>query len=244
MFNKSITTQKFFDPNTAESLADVLFEMGKSLLEKQQYQMAVKWLDRSYEILSGQELDRLSMDASELRISIIEASVKSLLGLKEAASAGKARDLVNLLESEIGDKLIVLLLKLELLSAANNEVFDSNAYCDILQRITRTMVSTESNFKLVMYHIRKLNDKSPSLACIALDNLLRLRVLGSERDSWIEKVLVTRLWMTIGQRDSVDAIESLEAILTSISSNLSKPLNSTVTLAAQTVNPNFRLYYL
>jgi hypothetical protein len=235
MFKKSISAQQFFDPNTSESLADVLFEMGKDLLNKQQYQMAAKWLDRSYEVLNGYDLDRLSMDAGELRMSIMEASVKALLGLKEAMATDKARSFVDLLENEVGDKLVVLLLRLELLSAVDNEGFDSNAYSDILQRMTRTVVLSEANFKLVMYHIRKLNDKSPSLACKTLDDLLRLRVLKSEHDNWIEKVLITRLWITVSQRDSPDALLSLETILSNIASNLSKPLSSAVTLAAHTV---------
>lgn len=236
MFNKSIAAQKFFDTSTAESLADVLFEMGKGLAGKGQYHMANKWLERSYEVLNRQELDRLSMDASELRISIIEATVKSLLGSKETVAADKARNLVDLLENELGDKLVVLLLKLELLSSESTESFDGSSYYEVIQRMIRTMVSSEPNFKLVMFHIRKLNDKSPNLACNALDDLLRLRVNASGHEDWLEKVLITRIWMTVNQNESADTIGSLEHILTSISSNLSRPLGSTVSLAAHTVS--------
>lgn len=236
MFKKSITAQHLFDPNTAESLADVLFEMGKDLLHRQQYQMAIKWLERSSEVINNQELDRLSMDASELRTSIMEASVKALLGLKDEAATDKARGLVDLLENEVGDKLIVLLLRLELLSAVTNGTFDSTAYSDILQRMIRTMGLTESNFKLVLYHIRRLNDKSPSLACKTIDDLLRLRVLQYGDDSWIEKTLITRLWMTIGQRYNEDAVVSLDTVFSSIAINMTKPLSSAVTLAAHTVS--------
>jgi hypothetical protein len=234
MFKKSIAAQHFFNPHTAESLADILFEMGKDLLHKQQYQMAIKWLDRSSRVLNGQDLDRLSMDASELRMSIMEASVKALIGLQEEAAADKARSIIDLLENEIGDKLIVLLLRLEMLSAVNTECFDSNAYSDILQRMTRAMILTESNFKLVLYHIRKLNDKSPILACKAIDDFLRLRVLQSGHDEWIEKTLITRLWMTVDQRDNMESLVSLEMIFTSIAANIAKPLSSAVTLAAHT----------
>lgn len=241
MFKKSFAAQSFFDPHTAESLADVLFEMGRELLHKQQFSMAIKWLDRSSEVINGQELDRLSINANELRISIMEASVKSLLGLQDETSFDKARSMVDLLENEIGEKLIVFLLRLELISSVNSESFDSNAYSSILQRMIHTMSLTESTFKLILFHIRKSNDKSPSLACKTIDDLLRLRVLDSGCDAWIEKTLITRLWMTVGQIDNLDAIKSLESIFSSIASNISKPLSPAVTLAAHTVR--FELWH-
>lgn len=235
MYKSSRSSDRVFDPHTAESLADVLYEMGKDLLHSQQYPMAVKWLERAFEVLESQELDKLSMDASELRISIIQSSVKALLGLQEDASRAKALTLIDLIESETGDKLIVLLLKLELLSANTTETFDSNSYSDILQRMTRTISLGDSNFKLIMFHIRKLNDKSPSLACRALEDFMRLRILRMNREDWVEKVLVTRLWISIGQRDSPEALSSLEEFFSMIAAN-SRPVSAMGTLAAHTVS--------
>jgi len=237
MFNQSMASGTIFDPNTAENLADVLYEMGKDLLQNKQHKLAAKWLERALDVLTGQELDRLSMDASELKMSIAELFIKALLGTQDQDSADKARNLVGLLESEVGDKLIVLLLKLELLSSANQETFDSNSYADILRRMTRSIVLNEENFKLIMYHIRKLNDKSPSLACRALDELLRLRVLDEEKEEWIEKILITRLYMTVGQRDSDNALFGLEQLFSLIVSNIKQPIGSTATIAAHAVYP-------
>lgn len=235
MFSKSMSSKQFFDAGTAESLADVLYEMGKDLLDKKQYAMAVKWLDRAYNVLVEQELDRLSMDASELRLSIMECLVKSLLALQDQDSTDKARSLVDLLENEVGDKLIVLLLRLELISAAPNESFDSNSYSDILHRTTRTVALTQSNFKLIMYHIRKLTDKNPSLACRALDGLLKLRILQAERTDWIEKVIITRIWIITNQKDVPETLVLLEEVLSTVSGNLAQPFSPAATLAAQTV---------
>jgi hypothetical protein len=236
MYKNSRSSKRVFDPHTAESLADVLYEMGKDLLESQQYPMAVKWLERAYEVLESQELDRLSMDASELRISIIQSSVKALLGLQDDPSLGKARNLVDLLESEIGDKLIVLLLRLELLSASTMETFDSSSYGDVLQRMTRIMSLSDANFKLIMFHIRKLNDKSPSLACKALEDLMKLRILKMNREDWVEKALVTRLWISLGQRDSPEALSSLDDFFSMIATNVNQPVSAAATLAAHTVS--------
>ncbi|PMD45090.1 SPO22-domain-containing protein [Hyaloscypha variabilis F] len=235
MYKLSISTIQGFDYNVAESLADVLYEMGKDLLHKQQYQLAVKWLDRSYEVLNGQELDRLSIDASELRTSIMQTLIKALLYLKNPEALERARSLINLLESVLGDKLIVLLLKLEILSASSSEVFDSSQYSDLLHRMTRSIPMSEVNFKLFMFHVRKLNDKSPSLACKALDELLNLRILREEREEFIEKVLITRIWITVSQRETVEAIEALQELFALIVSNSKRAISSAATHGAHTI---------
>jgi hypothetical protein len=235
MFKKSMSAKKIFGPNSTESLADILYEMGKDLLLKRQHAMAAKWLERSYEVLSMQELDRLSMDARELRVSIMESLIKSLLGLRDEVSVDKARSFVDLLESEVGDKLLVLLLRLDLLFAVTNDTFDSNSYFDIVQRMTRSVVLTDPNIRLIMHHIRKLTDKSPSLACKALDELLELRILPSKREEWIEKALVTRVWMATYKLESIDTLLSLEQVLSTTFESLGKPVSSAVALASHTV---------
>jgi len=235
MFKLSMSSIQTFESNTTESLADVLYEIGKDLLHKQQYSLSIKWLDRAYNVLNDQELDRLSMDASELRTSIMQTLVKALLSLKDQEAIGRARSLVSLLESVLGDKLIVLLLKLEILSAPSADAFDSSQYSDVLQRMTRSLPITEVNFKLFMFHVRKLNDKSPSLACKALDELLSLRILREEGEEYIERVLITRLWITVSQRESPDALASLQELFTLIVTNTNKPISSAATHGAHTV---------
>jgi hypothetical protein len=235
MYKLSISSILSFDSNTAESLADTLYEMGQDLLHKQQYPLAVKWLDRAYDVLNGQELDRLSIDASELRTSIIQTLIKALLYLKDQESVDRARSLTNFLESVLGDKLVVLLLKLEILSASSTDAFDSIQYSDVLQRMARSLPINDVNFKLLMFHVRKLNNKSPILACNALDELLKLRILREEREEYLEKVLITRLWITVGQRESPEALASLHELFSLIVANSTKPISSAATHGAHTV---------
>lgn len=240
MYMNASLSERFLDPSTAESLADLLFEMGKELLGKKQFNLAAKWLDRAFTVLNSQELDKLSLDASELRTSIIQCSVKALLGVGEHNAKEKADSLVGLLENEIGNKLIVLLLRLELLSVSG-EVFDTVSYGTVLQRIIRTVALTDSNFKLIMHHIRKLNDKSPSLACNALDEFLQSRVVEANNDEWLETVLINRLWMATSQRDGADVPSSVQQILDIVLSNVEKPMSSSAAFAAQMVFSRFLL---
>jgi hypothetical protein len=239
MFKLSVSSIQSFDSNTAEGLADVLYEMGKDLLHKQQYQLAVKWLDRSYEVLNGHELDRLSIDAGELRTSVTQTLVKALLYLKDSESVERAKSLVSLLESVLGDRLVVLLLKLEILSTSSAENFDSIQYSDVLYRITRSMTLSDVNFKLFMFHVRKLSSQSSSLACKALDDLLELRILKEERGEYMEKVLITRLWITLNQRESPEALNSLHELFSSIVNKTKKPISSAATHGAHTVSGYF-----
>ncbi|KAL2071470.1 hypothetical protein VTL71DRAFT_12705 [Oculimacula yallundae] len=238
MFAKSIAAKHIFDPSTAESLADVLYEIGKDLLTKQKYSMAVKWLERAGEVLDGQEPDRLSMDALELRTSVLQSLTKALLAMKDPESAERARGLIDMLETNLGDKLVVLLLKLEMLSAPTTDdgvAFDSASYLEILQRMIRTVVINDGNFKLIMSHIRKLNDKSPSLATRALDDFLTLRIIQEDRDEWFEKALVTRLWIAVTQRDNPDSLAQLEDLFSTLVASSTKPASSAATLAAHTL---------
>jgi hypothetical protein len=234
MYTKASLSDRFLDPSTAESLADLLFEMGRDLLGKRQSDLAVKWLDRAFAVLNSQELDRLSSDASELRTSIIQCSVKALLAVGQQDAKEQAENLVGLLETEVGDKLIVLLLRLELLSVSG-DVFDSVSYGTVLQRIIRTVALTDLNFKLITHHIRKLNDKSPSLASNVLDEFIQKRVFEADNDEWLESVLINRLWMATSQRDGAEVLTSVRRILDMVLSNAERPLGSSTAFAAQMV---------
>jgi hypothetical protein len=236
MFNKAVLSQRQLDPDTAESLADLLYEMGRELLDKKDYELSSKWLGRAYQVLAGQELEMLSSDASELRLSIIQSRVKALLFLGQIDASQEAQSLVDLLENDIGDKLIVLLLRLELIWSSTNEIFDRNTYGDMIQKMIRTVDLTEGNFRLIMHHIRKLNDKAPSVACNILDSFLKMRLFQAGNESWIEIALINRIWFTTTLRDGSDTLASIENILTTIGSNITKSLSASATHAAQTVS--------
>lgn len=236
MFNKSMSSKELFDHATTESLSDTLYEMGKALLEKKQHALSVKWLERAYEVLSGDELDKLSADATELRISIIQTLIKALLEAKTSESIRRARDLIDLLEGELGDKLVVLLLKLELLAEIPLETFDGLAYSAILNKMIRTLVFNPTNLRLFMFHVRKLHEKAPSLACGVLDEMIRLRVKELVTiTEWLEKALLTRIWMGASGRETEELFVAIDGFLTMIAKNIDKAIGIEATMAAHTV---------
>ncbi|RYP22519.1 hypothetical protein DL765_001577 [Monosporascus sp. GIB2] len=218
-----------------EAFADALFEIGKSLAARNDISLATKWLDRAYDTINSRGLDQLSREAVELRMAISQALVHAHLNAGTDDSFQKAEDLVAYMESEIGDKLTVLLLRLELLLKSPAEVFDGPGFSAVLRRLIRNTDISETTFKIILHHVRILDSKSPTLACEILDYFFGTRVLPSHRKEWIEKVVVFRTQMTTSRRDTAESIQSFAMILDAIEENDSQPLGAEAAVSLQTL---------
>ena len=84
MYSKASPYLEEVDPSTAEDVADLLYEIGRDLLNKREHEMAVKWLERCYDALCSQSLERLSRDASDLRLSALHD-----LGLNDCPASSR-----------------------------------------------------------------------------------------------------------------------------------------------------------
>ncbi|KAK0652121.1 meiosis protein SPO22/ZIP4 like-domain-containing protein [Cercophora newfieldiana] len=228
MYTKVERLHEFLTPDYAERLADVLFEIGRSMNAKSDFPMAIKWLERANEAINGQNLEDISKEGVELRLAILQALVTALLGTGTQDGLDRATKYVDCIESEIGRKPVVALLRLEVLQKTPAEVFDSDAYGDIIRRMIRDFNHGEAAFKLIIHHIRKLHDKSPAIGSAVLDDLIMV-LTKSENESWMEKAMVTRMWMITNQRDTLDTIDAVRGVL----SYLSKPLSAEAAVAAQ-----------
>lgn len=231
MYQKAETLKDSLDPQSAEYLADVLFEIGKAASEREDYEMAVKWLERSYDIIDRQNLQDLSRDALELRLSVSQATVTALLGLDTPLAFDKAQRVVEYLETEMGNHSLVLLLRLELLNKSPEGSFDGEAFCGILRRMVKSFGFVEPQYELLRHHIQKLHDKCPRFGCQILDEFL-VKLMGYENRSWVEKLVIMRMWMTTSQRDSLDSIEEAQQVF----QRMTEPLSAEATTAAQTVS--------
>ncbi|KAH0544865.1 hypothetical protein FGG08_001094 [Glutinoglossum americanum] len=213
MFTKASFSDKDLEPRVAENVADTLYEIGKDLLKKKQYELSVKWLERSFAILAGQDLEKLGENAGELRFAtasplevpshaLTTGLVRALLELKTDAARDRAQDLVALFENvlfpDYGDKLIVQLFKLQLLSLGPE--FDAYGYYG---------------------------------ACQILDEFLSMRLFSAETEEWIEKALITRLWISTSQAGNLDTLESLNRVVTTLFNNLTAPLSASAAHGAQ-----------
>ncbi|KAK4221468.1 meiosis protein SPO22/ZIP4 like-domain-containing protein [Podospora fimiseda] len=228
MYAKTELLRHFLTRDFAEKLADVLFEIGKSLYVKGDNAIAVKWLDRANDVINGQELEQLSREGIELRLAILQASVTAHLGSGTEEGLVKAKNAVDFLEGEMGNKLVVSLLKLEILQNTPAEVFDEEAYAEVLRHIIRNFNFSDSEFKLIMHHIRKLHDKSPATGGGILDDFI-IVLRGPDKVHWMEKAIITRVWMITNQRDSAETITSINGVL----GHLHKALSPEAAVAAQ-----------
>ncbi|KAK2008451.1 SPO22-domain-containing protein [Colletotrichum eremochloae] len=235
MYDKGHLEPQSLDPGSAEKMTEVLFEMGKDLSKKGNFPIAARWLERGYNVINAQDLERLSRDAIELRLAVCQALVHALLGMDTPDASQRALGLVNYVEAEVGDKPVALLLRLELLQKAPAEVFDVEAYASVLRRMVRTFTFSEAHFRLLVHHARKLHDKSPTQATDVVDGMLGGTVVSSGRDEWIERLVLLRIWMETNQRDSMRAVEGLEAVLVGLQDTLEKPLGASAAVGALTL---------
>lgn len=191
--------------------------------------MAEKWLQRAWDDINSQRLQELPRDAVELRMAILQSLVTVLLSLETTESRDKAQDLVRYVESEVGDQPIVLLLNLEILNKSPAEIFDADAYGNILRRMIRSFQPSESRFKVLAHHIRRLYGKSPGLGCVILDGFLS-SLVETGQSAWIDRTVVTRIFMATSQRDFAGSIDEAEKSLSRL-----EPISPDASFSAQTL---------
>lgn len=225
MFSKTcLSRASQVAPVEAERFTDLLYEIGHDLLEKKHYKDAAKWLERAYHLLMDGNVEKLSSDTEDLKLSVTSSLVKALLGLQEEEARAKASDLIDLLQTEFRDKLLVLLLRLELFSV--DQDFDPTDYHECLRRIISTIHLTDSNTKLILHHVYKLKSRDSALACTALDQLC-VRLLDTDKEVWVEKVFIARIWTSTASPNPTDAVRFLGEYLEMITSNRAKTLTLT-----------------
>ena len=192
MLTKLSPTRNYVDPPLAEELSDLLFEIGKDLIKKLQWVDASSWLEAAYDVLAAQNPECSSIDAGELRVGIVYSMVKSLAHQDSVDSREKAWNIVRELSIEQGDKLIVQLLKLDLL--ASDPSPSAEDYRDTLSKIAGSVHLTDSNVSTMLHHIHKLKTWDSTMAHAVLFNFLADRLIGGEHEVWLEKTLITIVW--------------------------------------------------
>ncbi|ROT35208.1 SPO22-domain-containing protein [Sodiomyces alkalinus F11] len=235
MYNKTEGLRRVLDRASAEHLAEVLFEMGKDFSIKKDYTMGAKWLDRAYEVINVPELDQLTRDGIELRLVIARTLVNALLHTDIPEDSKVASNVIEHMAVEIGEKPVVLVLRLEVLQQAPAELFDEAAYADILMRMIRTFNFSDAFFRLIDHHIGKLYRRSPTLGCSAMDEWLKSQLIKSQRHEWIQRALLRRVSMAANQEDTGQAIRSLGTLMESLYGSLGKPVDSATAVAAVTL---------
>lgn len=220
-------------PSTVEGLADLFYEIGKDQASKSHPSEAIKWLTKAYDAISGVKLDDLSSDAPELHLSIMHGMIRALVDWKGEDNMSKAWNLVRELNIRYGNKLVVLLLNLDL--HALDPTFPPQEYCDVLQKVVRTVHLTKANVKTVLHYAHKLRARNARMAHTVLVALAMERLLGAEETELLEKTLITIIWNCTTSPDFGNALDQVSELLNSLHAGTGIAMTSSATHAAQIV---------
>lgn len=235
MHNKVEALQNRLEPISAQHLADTLQKIGSALCDKKDYPMALKWLRRANKIINAQELEKLSMQALELRDVIRHDIIKLLVCIGTPDTLREADGMITNAESEMGDQILVWFWKLEILRKSPGEVFDTDACASILRRMIRAETSTEAVLKYLLLNIKVLRDRNSALAKGLLDELLLTRLLPLGNSEWIKKVVICRVWMATMEDSAATSANDMMAFLGRIPPEGVGLLDADSTAAAQSV---------
>lgn len=145
----------------------------------------------------------------------------------------KAWNIANELDAGPSDKLVTLMLKLDLYEATSGS--DVQEYCNVLSRVMRTIHMTEAAFKTTLQYIHKLRSKSAALAHTLLEQLLLERLLDTGNPEWVERLLVTIVWNMTSSTGIVNPQNVLKNMLDTLLSSLPHSMGPSATHAVQAV---------
>ncbi|KAF5548040.1 transcription factor [Fusarium phyllophilum] len=197
------------DPTSAEHLADTFHGIGGDLLSRGDNEMALKWLRRALDLINDQALERLSTEGLELRISIHHELIQTLLSTGSQDGLQEAENLVSHVESEIGDKPVVLHWRLEILQRSPSEIFNADACASILRRMIRSLDLSDAGLGFLLHGISELRMRGPRLAIGLMDELLLRKLMPSRNMDWIGKAIVRRVWMGTMEADASVSVAEL-----------------------------------
>lgn len=204
-------------------------------LQKKDFAMALKWLRRAQGAISSCEVDELSLRGLEIRLAICQSLVRTHLGQGSPRALQEAESLVANMETQLGDKPIVLHWRLEILQHAPREEVNTNAYATILRRMIRAFDNSDETFVFLLHHIKELGDRATQLACALLDELLLQRVVPSKQMEHIGKALVRRIWFAIQVEEHEGSLSVLVNLLNTLYEMLQTPVESPIAGAVHAV---------
>ncbi|KAL8785377.1 MAG: hypothetical protein Q9213_003383 [Squamulea squamosa] len=214
----------------AEQLADTLFEIGRDQVSKRRCKSALQWLDSAHEILASQNPEHLSTDASEVRTCIMHTIIRVLLEERGEENISRAWNIYHELKGESKNKVVVWLLKLELLKADQSAAQD---YYEVLDQVVRQVQLSDVNLTMILHHVHELRQQNARLAHAVLVALLSDRLLTIDEIAWVEKTIVTIVWNYTTSHDLGVMTDALEELLDRVGAETNLALSMSATHAAQ-----------
>lgn len=234
MYTKTEPLREGLNPEAAEQLAEVLYEMGKDLAETAQHTSAVTWLRRTLNVLDSQNVEMMSREALNLKDATYQMLVTALLETGTEEDIVAAAKMVQKMAGDMGDKPIVLALRLEVFDKAPNSHFDGSAYAEAILGLEMLLPSSEVNAALIHQHISSLHRRNPVLGCRTMDQWL-LRQSQSDRPDGLGHGVRERIAMATQQKGVTQTIFDLLKVLDGLAANGAPPIEGAIAFHAQAV---------
>ncbi|KPI44836.1 uncharacterized protein AB675_2353 [Cyphellophora attinorum] len=207
LYKSDSTLPNFHDGRAA----DLCLEIGVDLLDGGLYSAALEWLERAKLQNELAEGDAAVDDPEELRLNILHATVRALMGIGSDALLHAAQDTLDAMKRDFGQRLPVLLLEIEMMQ--KSEAIDVERYSSVLLTIVRTVYITGPNHKLIMYHIHQLKALSDQHAYDLLKQYTMTRLVPDYIEDYIESAIVVLCWLGSATESTFEVLpEELDAL--------------------------------
>nr|POE65869.1 hypothetical protein CFP56_57559 [Quercus suber] len=248
--------------NLTEKAAELFYHVAKSMFDRGFSHDAMKWSERSLEIMNACDIADMGPDAPDLRLATTSTLVDSLVSINDPECRSKAGLFVEQLDSihGLGNRVAMHLLRFNFLiidPATNAQLIEKTVF-----RMIGMTLLTEKSFKLCVYNgilVQSLADKSRLLqilhkarrlrmpcAVSALDDLIVKRLMPDldctsnlDHPSWIqlEKAVVTYVMFVTSEpnESTIETTSSLRRLLDAVQQRCKMALSQNATHAAQTL---------
>lgn len=219
------------------SICEVLFEYGSNLLRDKDMQ-AITWLKACQELVFTREEESFV----ELRTSVLQNLARAYLSRNEEGDLEQVNIILDFATENHPVASWLYLLKVEY--AAKRHPQDAKPMANVLESMVRIVQITQLVFHSLIGKIYDLHKLDIGLACKILDLLLP-KTAEADQPDWIERVLVTRIWLATqsGAEDhQLATIESLKNSIEALDKKLKKEFSPKAIHGCQIVSSRSRTF--
>jgi hypothetical protein len=141
------------------------------------------------------------------------------------------------METQLGDRPIILQWRLELLRNSPKEEINAQAYATILRRMIHAFDQSDENFGSLLCHIKEFGERASQLACTLMDEFILKMLAPSRKIDRLGKALVRRVWLSAKEDETTSAAKELSTMLNALYRMLDDTVSPDVAGAVHSVSP-------
>lgn len=212
------------------SVCELIFEYGTFHLRNKNTQ-AIIWLRICQELVFAREEEHFI----DIRVNLIQNLARAYLLRNEEGDLDQVTTILEFAAEDYPVASWLYLLKIEY--AAKRYPENAKPIATLLESMVRIVQITQPIFQSLIQKIHDLHKMNLELACKVLDLLLPKTAEADQLD-WVERVLVTRIWIAtqVDEDKHSSAIDSLRITFIGLEKKLTRDLSSKAIHASQIVS--------